>query len=253
MNDSKIENGNCRRPKSGTGIAVALGVVVGLIAAPLAVSGAEMESSIARGGLLYDKWYKVIGEDEPTKAHPAYPADKKYAKKAKDNWRCKECHGWDYQGVDGAYSKGKHFSGIKGINGMAGADAAKIIAILKDDTHRYDGKMEDEDFTDLANFVSQGQVDMSQYIDSGSKAIKGADAEKGSAYFNTVCARCHSMNGTKPKDMDKTLGAQMGNPWEVMHKILNGHPGEPMPAMRAFGPQVVADILAHVATLPKEK
>ncbi len=48
------------------------------------------------------------------------------------------------------------------------------------------------------------------------------------------------------------MGAQMGNPWEVMHKILNGQPGEEMPALRAFDRQVVLDIMAHMATLPKE-
>ena len=32
----------------------------------------------------------------------------------------------------------------------------------------------------------------------------------------------------------KPFGAQMGNPWEVMHKILNGQPGEQMPALRAL-------------------
>jgi hypothetical protein len=38
-----------------------------------------------------------------------------------------------------------------------------------------------------------------------------------------------------------------------LHKILNGHPGEKMPAMRAFDRQVVRDILAHIKTLPEKK
>jgi len=59
------------------------------------ISFAEDESSMARGGQLYDKWYNVIGADDPKKSQPAYPADKKYAGKPKANWRCKECHGWD--------------------------------------------------------------------------------------------------------------------------------------------------------------
>ena len=36
-----------------------------------------------------------------------------------------------------------------------------------------------------------------------------------------MCAKCHGMDGTEPDDMKKSLGKQMGNPWEVMHKILN--------------------------------
>lgn len=230
---------------------ISAGLVLGAASIP-AMSG-ETDSAIARGGLLYDKWYKVVGEDTPKKAHPAYPADKKYAKKPGANWRCKECHGWDYKGKDGAYSSGKHSTGIKGINGMKGADLAKITAVLKDKTHALSGKMEDEDFQDLAMFVSKGQLDTDKYIDRATKKPIGGDGDRGAAIFNTICARCHRKDGTRPKDMGKTLAKQMGNPWEVMHKIMVGHPGQNMPSMRVFGPQVAVDVMTHILTLPKEK
>ena len=69
---------------------------------------------------------------------------------------------------------------------------------------------------------------------------------------NTICAGCHREDGKRPKDMDKPLGAQMGNPWEVMHKILNGQPGEGMPGLRALPMQVTSDVGAYIQTLPKE-
>jgi len=213
----------------------------------------EMESSLARGGKLYDKWYNVIGADAPTMKAPGYPDSGKYAGKPKSNWRCKECHGWDYKGKDGAYSKGKHFTGIKGIQGMMGASSSDIIAVLKDSNHQYGDKMKTADLQDLANFVSKGQIDMDKYIDRTSKNPKGGDKAKGSAYFNTICIGCHLKDGTKPKDMEKTLGKQMGNPWEVMHKIMNGQPDEPMPALRALDRQIIVDILAHISTLPKKR
>ena len=208
---------------------------------------AETESSKARGGQLYDKWYAVVGAKKPTASHPLYPADKKYANEPKSNWRCKECHGWDYRGVDGAYKSGKHATGIKGINGAAGRDMGEIVALLKDEKHGYGDKLGDADLQDLAMFVSAGQVDMDPYIDRASKKPKG-DAAKGAAYFNTMCANCHGKDGKKPKEM-KPFAKQMGNPWEVMHKILNGQPDEEMPALRALDRQVVADILSHMATL----
>ena len=217
-----------------------------IISAP--THAGEVESSLARGGQLYDKWYKVIKKDAPKQSHALYPADKKYAKKPKSNWRCKECHGWDYMGADGAYSSGKHFSGIKGINGLAGADESKIIAILKNADHGYGDKMSDADMQDLARFVSAGQVNMDDYIDRATKKPKG-DAAKGEAYYNTICATCHGKDGKKPHDM-KPFAKQMGNPWEVMHKILNGQPAEKMPALRAIDRQVVVDIMSHMATLP---
>ena len=211
---------------------------------------AEIESAKARGGQLYDKWYAVVGAEAPTKSHSLYPADKKYAQKPKSNWRCKECHGWDYMGADGAYKSGKHASGIKGINGAAGRDMGEIIALLKDEKHGYGDKLGDADLKDLAMFVSAGQIDMDAYIDRSSKQPKGGDAAKGAAYYNTMCAQCHGMDGKQPKGM-KSFGKQMGNPWEVMHKILNGQPAEEMPALRALDRQVVLDIMSHMGTLPE--
>jgi len=111
--------------------------------------------------------------------------------------------------------------------------------------------MSDADMKDVALFVSTGQIDMDSYIDRATKAPKG-DKTKGSAYYNTICAGCHDEDGLKPKEM-KPFGAQMGNPWEVMHKILNGQPAEAMPALRAIDRQVVVDIMSHMTTLPKKR
>lgn len=226
------------------------GVLTLTISAATGITGtaiAETESSKARGGQLYDKWYAVVGADKPATSHPLYPADKTYAKEPKSNWRCKECHGWDYMGADGAYKSGKHASGIKGINGAKGRDMGEIVALLKDDKHGYGDKLSDADLKDLAIFVSAGQVDMDPFIDRASKKPMG-DAAKGAAYFNTMCANCHGRDGKKPKGM-KPFAKQMGNPWEVMHKILNGQPDEDMPALRALDHQIVADIMSHMATL----
>ena len=211
---------------------------------------AETESSKARGGQLYDKWYAVVGADKPATSHPLYPTDKKYANEPKSNWRCKECHGWDYRGADGAYSSGSHATGIKGIDGAAGRDTQEIIALLKDQKHGYGDLLSDDDLNDLAMFVSGGQIDMDSFIDRANKQPKGGDTERGAAYFNTVCAKCHGREGKLPKGM-KPFAKQMGNPWEVMHKILNGQPDEEMPALRALDRQIVVDIMSYMATLPE--
>jgi thiosulfate dehydrogenase len=220
------------------------------LSSPPNAQAAEMESTLAYGGKLYDKWYAVAKEKAPEKSHPLYPADKKYAEKPGSNWRCKECHGWDYMGKDGAYKSGSHSTGIVGINGAAGRLVAEIVAQLSDSDHGYGDRMAKADLEAVALFVSQGQIDMDPYIDRATKAPKG-DAAKGEAYFNTICAGCHGVEGKLPKDM-KPFGAQMGNPWEVMHKILNGQPDEKMPALRALDRQIVADIMAHMTSLPKE-
>lgn len=232
-------------------LGTAMFVAAGLLAWSGTSPAVEDQASLMRGGLLYDNWAKVIGERAPGEKHPLYPADGGYASKPASTWRCKECHGWDYKGKDGAYAKGKHFTGIKGVNGMKGGDPAKVVAMLKGD-HGYGDLLEDEDLKDLANFVTKGQIDMNAHIDSGSKMPKGGDAARGAAYYVTVCSKCHGMDGTEPDDMKKSLGKQMSNPWEVMHKILNGQPDEQMPALRAFDPGVTVDIMTHLSTLPKK-
>lgn len=210
----------------------------------------EEVSSIARGGKLYDKWFKVIGAEKPKSTHAAWPASNT-KKKGNATHRCKSCHGWDLMGKDGAYASGSYKTGIKGLKNMQGVPNAKVISAMKDSTHGYAGKMSSQDFTDLANFVTKGQIDMDAIIDRESKMAKGNKA-KGERYFNTVCAGCHSKSGMEPKDMPPLGKLANKNPWEIIQKILNGQPDEEMPAMRAFDLQVAVDILAHLQTLPKE-
>lgn len=102
--------------------------------------------------------------------------------------------------------------------------------------------------TDLANFVVSGQIDWTPYIADGAST---GDAAAGMQVFNTACAGCHGADGKLPKDMPP-LGSLTSNPWEVMHKILNGQPGEAMPAMRAIDHQISADLVAYLTTLPKD-
>jgi len=37
---------------------------------------------------------------------PLWATQSSNTRSGKDTWRCKECHGWDYMGVDGAYGSG---------------------------------------------------------------------------------------------------------------------------------------------------
>ncbi len=226
---------------------LAAGLVAFSVTAPVQ---AEEESAIARGGQLYDKWFAVIGADKPKDTHKAWPSSNT-KKKGNATWRCKACHGWDLRGADGAYAKGSYKTGIPGIRKFDGGDPADVIAVAKDATHGL-GMIPDTDLADLALFVTKGQVDMTKYINAD-KSVNG-DVAKGAAYYNTLCAGCHGKNGEKPKDMKKSLGKVVsGNPWEGLHKIMNGQPDEAMPALRALPMDIVIDTLAYTVTLPKKK
>ncbi len=217
-----------------------------MTAAPMTATADETVSSIARGARLYDSWFAEIKMDRPDEAHPSYPSDGNYER---HSWRCKECHGWDYKGVDGAYGSGKHKTGFPGIRGAAGKPMEEVVAILKDDTHQFtEDLLFDEDYEDLARFVSEGQVDMDQFIDPASAEVNG-DVAKGEVYYNTLCAGCHGRDG-KGVSTGPALGSLRGNPWEILHKSLNGQPNEAMPALRSLDLQVSADLVAYVQTLP---
>lgn len=229
--------------------ATATGILLLLFLAPPVM--AQDQGSIARGGRLYDKWYKETKAEVPAESHPLYPAaNEKYADDPASNWRCKECHGWDGRGVNGAYASGSHATGIMGIGGMAGSDPDAVVAVLNSAEHGYGDKLSESDLNDLANFVAYGQYDVEAYIDGEAKMAKG-DAVAGGQVYATICANCHGDEGKLPRDMPP-LGSLMTNPWEIMHKVLNGQPAEVMPALRAIDHQVAADVLAHLATLPVE-
>ena len=224
--------------------ACAVFTTVAVVAAPNVF--ADEASAIARGGQLYDKWYKVLDMPKPEGTHKAWPASN--TKKTGDaTWRCKSCHGWDYRGAEGAYATGSYQTGIGGVRAHAGGDPTRVITVVKDETHGI-GIIPD---ADLALFITKGQIDMTMYINPD-KSVNG-DPAKGAAYYNMLCAGCHGKDGKEPKDMEKPLGKIVsGNPWEGLHKILNGQPKEAMPALRALPIQVSVDTLAYAATLPQE-
>lgn len=226
------------------GAIAAIGIVAGLSGL---ASAAETDSVIANGGRLYDKYFAENKTAKPTADHAAYP--NKGGQYGKDtSWRCKECHGWDYKGKDGAYAKGGHATGIKGINGAAGKDPKEIAAIIRNPTHGYtEAMLSAKDVDALALFVSKGQVDMAKYVDAAGKP-KG-DGAKGEAYFNTMCAGCHGTDGKKVTT-GPPLGSVASNPYEMLHKVMNGQPAEAMPSLRALDPQIAVDIVAHLQTLP---
>ena len=110
--------------------------------------------------------------------------------------------------------------------------------------------MREKDFTDLANFVTKGQIDMDSFIDRKTKKAKG-NLNRGEAYYNTVCTNCHGESGMAQEGMHAMGKIANRNPWETIQKIQNGQPDEDMPALRAFDLKASVDILSYLQTLPE--
>ncbi len=220
--------------------------------------------AVVRGGAMYDKWWAVKGLAIPTSDHPLWasrPDTTSNTRTGADTWRCKECHGWDYKGVDGAYADGSHRTGIAGIFGTT-KTTQEVFELLKNN-HAYGTTgLTDEDISDMAAFITEGLIDTDSIIDID--GVFTGDAALGNKLYdfgigtNINCAACHGQFGLTPPPGDSGSEDFIGllsnmNPWEFQHKVQFGHPGSVMPSSIAGGGTIldVADLGAYSQTLPQ--
>jgi thiosulfate dehydrogenase len=213
------------------------------------------QANIKNGALLYDNWPEIKKADIKD-THPLYPAASK--KSGKSTWRCKECHGWDYIGKDGRYSKGSHYTGISGVYGERTEDPKELFNELsdKDEKHDFSEYLSHGEIWDLVKFIREGQIDIRTVLDEHGKA-KG-DSANGKALYNTNCAACHGDEGNEIDFKYKKEGLQgvgwlaNDNPQETIHKIRWGHPGSDMPSVivdAKLADQDAVDILTYSQSL----
>ncbi len=213
---------------------------------------------LAAGGRIYDNWWNALDRTPPETTNPAYPTSENAGQTGAGTWRCKECHGWDYRGVEGVYRKGSHYTGIPGIDGVIGLPISRIMVTLRDENHPYTQDMiSDVELERVASFVSRGQVDMAKFIDLETRTIISGDVNRGRAIFQTTCAACHGFDGRLLDWGDGDENAYVGTesaaaPDEVFHKIYSAHPGVQMINLRAFSLEDAINVLAYSATLPAE-
>ena len=222
-----------------------------------AVSSGDLDSVIL-GGLLYDKWWSVLGLDEPSDDMPIWARQTTNERSGKDTWRCKECHGWDYKGVDGAYGSGSHMTGFPGVFNAQSRSLDDLVAQLSgqlDPDHDF-SVMGDDAIASLATFILSGLDDYTPLIDGDKMAI-GGDAAAGESLYGSACAVCHGADGTTlnfggADDPEYVGTIATDNPWEFFHKIRVGQPGTDMPSALKNGWSLedVLNLLSFAQTLP---
>lgn len=216
-------------------------------------------ADVVRGGKLYDRFWRVIGAPTPTGNHPLYPPVG--LQSGSGTYRCKECHGWDYKGVDGVYGVGPRYTGIKGVIGTE-LKPQQVFDLLKADAeevpngHNYDAYgMSDADLWDVTRFVFDGVVDTDLHIDESGDFV--GTIELGEANFVAACASCHGHDGTAINFGSEASPEYVGhlaqeNPWEFLHKTRFGEPGTPMLGAQLVGwpASAAADLGVYAQTLP---
>ncbi len=239
-------------------------LAAGLTIASAATAQTPSPTSLAVGGKLYDKWWKAVpGVKEPVGDHPLWALQTTNKRKGDDTWRCKECHGWDYRGKDGAYGSGSHKTGFPSVLAVQAKSLEQLKAILKGSTnpkHDFSKTLDDAALTNLATFLKHGLVDLATAIDAKTKKPVKADVGRGKQ-LSVVCTACHGPEGKKlnfgkPDDPEYVGTVAKENPWEFLHKVRVGQPGSdpPMPTGVEMGSslQDLLDILAYSQTLPEK-
>jgi thiosulfate dehydrogenase len=222
------------------------------------------EMRISRGGQLYDNWWKTTLEThKPEGDHLLWKTQSTNKRSGYSTYRCKECHGWDYQGKDGAYGKGSHFTGFSGVYEAAKKmSIEELEAVLKGSSnkdHDFSGILSSADIPDLALFLKKGVIDLAMFINADG-SLTGGNPEAGNSFFQKSCAHmCHGPDGTminfgdeeKPEFVSTVANK---NPWEFIHKVRAGQPGTRMPSgiMNKWKSSDILDVLAYSQTLPKD-
>jgi len=226
------------------------------------VEAPELFGDALRGGLLYDKWWVPVGMDTPSEDHPLWATQSSNTRGGGDTWRCKECHGWDYKGADGAYGSGSHFTGFPGVIGFSGGDANEVLAIMQGSTNQYhdfSSVMDEQALTDLALFITQETIDYASLVAEDKMAVS-SDTGLGESLYSDTCVECHGPEGLAINfghlvtDLEYVSAIATGNPWEFLHKARFGQPGTDMPSAldQGWSEEEQGALLAYAQTLPGE-
>lgn len=219
---------------------------------------------ISRGGQLYDNWWKTTtNTDKPEADHPLWKTQTNNKRSGYSTYRCKECHGWDYLGKDGAYGKGSHYTGFVGVYGVSQKMSMKELEVaLKGATnkdHDFSKYISNDDISDLALFMKKGLTDTNKYVKIDGTPTKGNYNIGKNLFMNNCTHMCHGGDGTTINFGDKEKPEFIGtvankNPWELIHKVRMGQPGTKMPSalINRWSEEDISNILTFARTLPTE-
>ena len=242
-------------------IAIVFSLIIISVNQVIAQAETPSDSDIVTGAQIYDKWYAALNEEPPSGNMPIWSRQSTNSRSGEDTWRCSECHGWDYLGVEGAYGSGSHLTGfpnVLALSSMLSLD--EIVGHLKgskDPAHDFSKYMDNASLLKVADFLKFGTINDHDYIDPISLKVKNGNIDQGKSLFESTCIACHGEDGKQiifhTEGIDEYLGSVANrDPWRFLHRTRFGVAGTEMPIGYDLGwsPEDGRDILAYVQTLP---
>ncbi len=219
----------------------------------------QPDEQLVRGAQLYDDWTQVTGQAPPEGSHPIWARQTTNTRSGVDTWRCVSCHGWDYQGKDGAFASGANYTGFPGVYDAQSLPLDELKAILsgqKDPQHDFTPYLNDADLTALAIFIRQGVIDDNRFIDPVSLKPIGGDLQNGKALYEQGCASCHGSDGQtitfRYEGQTVSLGTlAVQDPWRFLHRTRFGTARAPQMTIGlnlGWSPQEGRDVLLYAQT-----
>ncbi len=222
----------------------------------------ELQGDPIQGARIYDNWILALDLVPPVGNQPLWDNQDANARSGVITWRCAECHGWDYKGVDGAYGPySNHYTGFIGLGKAVGASQETVMAWLDGSVnpeHNFLAYTNTAALNDLAAFLRTRQIDTDLIIDSQTGTVLG-DRRVGRNIYVDICASCHGDNGEQINFGNTQNPLYLGDmavadPWQSLHKIRFGSPtSDRMPAYEDedWSLSMIANVLAYTQTLPR--
>jgi thiosulfate dehydrogenase len=218
----------------------------------------QSDNPVAQGARLYDDWTVVIPNVSiPTGDNLIWSRQTNNTRSGVDTWRCVSCHGWDYQGKEGAFKSGANATGFPSILANSTLDQSAIVSILSggnDPQHDYSSLLKAEDLNNLAVFIQDGIIDDNQFIDIVSRKVISGNIQNGKNKYDSTCASCHGQDGKaltfRYEGTNISLGTlAVQDPWRFLHRTRFGTaraPEMPIGVNLNWTPQDGLDVVYYV-------
>jgi len=223
------------------------------------------KANVVRGGRLYDNWWREKNVSKPSSDNPIW---EKVLERFPENtinnenqWRCKECHGWDYKGHSGTYNEDSdHYTDIPGLSKtnlqynvknifFAIVNGSVNYGSINEISHQFTGLdlLNLADTYDLTKFIFQIARLSETNTFEGNKS-------KGVEIFNNIpndnnrsCTyvSCHTESSSLTPSLEQIINLAFQDPNKFLHKLRFGSPGTNMPS--GMNKNDAEDVLAFVA------